>query len=75
MKLYIPRRQLVVNKHDLIKHLALSKKYIKVMAKTITWKIKKESQRKAKECAAHKNQKKERVYLSCGRKLSHPQPL
>lgn len=44
----------------------------KSIAITITWKTKKEGQRKAKRHVIHKNLKKERVNPSCGWKLSHP---
>ncbi len=37
------------------------------MAGTITWETKREGQRKAKRCIAHRNQKRERVGPSRGR--------
>jgi hypothetical protein len=38
-------------------------------------KDRRESQIKAKRCTAHKNQRREKINPSRGRKLSHPHPL
>jgi hypothetical protein len=47
-----------------------------LMARTMTGETKREGQRKAKRQTTRKIQKKrERVSLSCDRKLSHPWPF
>jgi len=45
------------------------------MVETIPGETKREGQRKAKRHTAPRAQKRKRASLSCGRKLSHPQPL
>jgi hypothetical protein len=59
MKLHIPRGQLVVNKHDLTKHIALSKEYIKTNGQYHHMEDKKESQKKVTKCVAQEPKKEE----------------
>jgi len=47
----------------------------RLMAETIKGETKREGQRKAQRRIAHRIQKRERASLSCGKKLSHPQPF
>ncbi len=55
------------------------KEFTKNPIKTNGWnhhiKDKKEGQRKANKCTTRRNQRREKVSPSYGKKLSHPQPL